>query len=372
MSDKEKILIHNQNWYRKVYNQIIERARLRGLDKTNIDFYVEIHHIIPKCLGGTDDSDNLVALTYREHIICHKLLCKLYPDNYYLHSSVYLMLHIKIDNGKKVKTFTNSKEAEEYKLFLKSHKKPLSDETRKKMSENRKGYVPSEKVRKRTSEVHTGKIVSEETREKLRKINLGRHLTAETKEKMSTSKKGRRLSDEHKQKISKALKGRKGKSPTKEQIEKAKQTRLSSGGWVHTKESRQKISESLKRTNSISEHVQNDVKEDLRKRFGFAVRYIDNDGNIYEFDSVTEAVNELKSLSIMNRSFKYIKKSCTLGINGFEFINENNTMVQKRVQGPDGTIYKSISECARQLNTVRSVIIDWINNHPEKGFKYII
>lgn len=41
------------------------------------------------------------------------------------------MLHIKIENGKKVKTFSNSKEAEEYKLFLKTHKKPLSEESRK-------------------------------------------------------------------------------------------------------------------------------------------------------------------------------------------------------------------------------------------------
>jgi hypothetical protein len=128
---EEEILIHNQNWYRKVYFQIIDRARLRGLDKNKIDFYVEIHHILPKCLGGTDENDNLVALTYREHIVCHKLLCKLYPDNYYLHSSIYLMLHIKIENGKKVKTFSNSKEAEEYKLFLKTHKKPLSEESRK-------------------------------------------------------------------------------------------------------------------------------------------------------------------------------------------------------------------------------------------------
>lgn len=128
---EEEILIHNQNWYRKVYFQIIDRARLRGLDKNKIDFYVEIHHILPKCLGGTDENDNLVALTYREHIVCHKLLCKLYPDNYYLHSSIYLMLHIKIENGKKVKTFSNSKEAEEYKLFLKTHKKSLSEESEK-------------------------------------------------------------------------------------------------------------------------------------------------------------------------------------------------------------------------------------------------
>ena len=35
---EEEILIHNQNWYRKVYFQIIDRARLRGLDKNKIDF----------------------------------------------------------------------------------------------------------------------------------------------------------------------------------------------------------------------------------------------------------------------------------------------------------------------------------------------
>lgn len=298
---EEEILIHNQNWYRKVYFQIIDRARLRGLDKNKIDFYVEIHHILPKCLGGTDENDNLVALTYREHIVCHKLLCKLYPDNYYLHSSIYLMLHIKIENGKKVKTFSNSKEAEEYKLFLKTHKKPLSEESRKKMSESHKGWSPSE-----------------------------------------------------------------------EQVEKAKQTRILHGGWVHTDESKRKISESLKKTNSVSEHISEDIRNSLRKKFGFAVRYTDiNTGEIYEFDSITKAVSELKELSIMNKSFHFIKRSCTLNINGFEFINETNEMIQKKVQGPDGIIYNSISECARQLNTVRFVIIDWITNHPEKGFKYI-
>lgn len=368
---EEEILIHNQNWYRKVYFQIIDRARLRGLDKNKIDLYVEIHHILPKCLGGTDENDNLVALTYREHIVCHKLLCKLYPDNYYLHSSIYLMLHIKIENGKKVKTFSNSKEAEEYKLFLKTHKKPLSEESRKKMSESHKGWSPSEEHRRRASEVHTGKIVSKETREKLRKVNLGRHHTEESKRKISESRRGKKLSSDKKN--SKSLKGKRlGISPTKEQVEKAKQTRILHGGWVHTDESKRKISESLKKTNSVSEHISEDIRNSLRKKFGFAVRYTDiNTGEIYEFDSITKAVSELKELSIMNKSFHFIKRSCTLNINGFEFINETNEMIQKKVQGPDGIIYNSISECARQLNTVRSVIIDWITNHPEKGFKYI-
>lgn len=241
------------------------------------------------------------------------------------------------------------------------------------MSESHKGWSPSEEHRRRASEVHTGKIVSKETREKLRKVNLGRHHTEESKRKISESRRGKKLSSEQKEKISKSLKGKRlGISPTKEQVEKAKQTRILHGGWVHTDESKRKISESLKKTNSVSEHISEDIRNSLRKKFGFAVRYTDiNTGEIYEFDSITKAVSELKELSIMNKSFHFIKRSCTLNINGFEFINETNEIIQKKVQGPDGIIYNSISECARQLNTVRSVIIDWITNHPEKGFKYI-
>lgn len=190
---------------------------------------------------------------------------------------------------------------------------------------------------------------------------------------MSSARKGKKLSSEQREKISNSLKGKRlGISPTKEQVEKARQTRITNGGWVHTDDSRRKISESLKKTNSVSEHISENTKKSMRKKFGFAVRYTDTSTNkIYEFDSITEAVKKLKELNIMDKSFKFIKRSCTLNINGFEFINETNEMIQKKVQGPDGIIYSSISECARQLNTVRAVIIDWITNHPEKGFKYI-
>ena len=40
--------------------------------------YVERHHILPRALGGTDDSSNLVALTAREHFLAHMLLAKIY------------------------------------------------------------------------------------------------------------------------------------------------------------------------------------------------------------------------------------------------------------------------------------------------------
>lgn len=42
--------------------------------------YVEVHHVLPKCMGGTDAPDNLVALTAEEHFVAHQLLCKMHPE----------------------------------------------------------------------------------------------------------------------------------------------------------------------------------------------------------------------------------------------------------------------------------------------------
>ena len=60
------------NKYTKWYNAIIEVAKNRELLNN-----FEKHHIIPKSLGGTNDKENLVKLTMREHFICHQLLTKM-------------------------------------------------------------------------------------------------------------------------------------------------------------------------------------------------------------------------------------------------------------------------------------------------------
>jgi len=39
---------------------------------------MERHHIIPKCLGGQNGPDNLVNLTYSDHMFSHLLLAKIY------------------------------------------------------------------------------------------------------------------------------------------------------------------------------------------------------------------------------------------------------------------------------------------------------
>lgn len=70
--------------YLTIYHNMMQQRQQRGWTRKNAPCYVEQHHITPKCLGGTNESDNLVFLTAREHFIAHHLLHRAYPDNYHI------------------------------------------------------------------------------------------------------------------------------------------------------------------------------------------------------------------------------------------------------------------------------------------------
>ena len=79
--------------YLKIYSSLISKAKTRQLDG-----YKEIHHIIPKCLGGNNNKENLVCLTPEEHYLAHQLLHKMFPKNVKLLSAVVLMTGNKKSN----------------------------------------------------------------------------------------------------------------------------------------------------------------------------------------------------------------------------------------------------------------------------------
>ena len=54
------------------YNELINEARCMKLEKTK-EVYTEVHHILPRSLGGTDNSDNLVRMLGRKHFETHWL-----------------------------------------------------------------------------------------------------------------------------------------------------------------------------------------------------------------------------------------------------------------------------------------------------------
>jgi hypothetical protein len=73
--------------YAAHYQRLMDRApkyRKKGV-------YLEQHHIIPRCMGGTNDKVNLVYLTPEEHYVAHQLLVKMYPGNHKLAYAAQMM-----------------------------------------------------------------------------------------------------------------------------------------------------------------------------------------------------------------------------------------------------------------------------------------
>jgi hypothetical protein len=64
--------IFNKTKYTRWYYTIIEKRSINEEHHAS-----EVHHIIPRSLGGTDDPMNLVRLNYHDHAWCHWLLTKM-------------------------------------------------------------------------------------------------------------------------------------------------------------------------------------------------------------------------------------------------------------------------------------------------------
>ena len=61
--------------YKNIYDQLINKALSRNI---NSKLITEKHHIKPRSIGGTNDLNNLVDLTLKEHFVAHLLLAKIY------------------------------------------------------------------------------------------------------------------------------------------------------------------------------------------------------------------------------------------------------------------------------------------------------
>ena len=73
--------------YHAHYERLIQRARNRILDG-----YLERHHVVPKCMGGSNERENIVQLTAEEHYVAHQLLHKIYPTHHGLAFAVSVMV----------------------------------------------------------------------------------------------------------------------------------------------------------------------------------------------------------------------------------------------------------------------------------------
>jgi hypothetical protein len=114
--------------YQKVYNQVVERAKSQNRSKK--DSYYESHHIVPKCMGGSNDKNNLVLLTGREHYICHALLFMEHPTDRRIAHAFYLMCNFSNDGRRDY--VTSSRLYEEAKVIYSRYRKEEQPKTLKK------------------------------------------------------------------------------------------------------------------------------------------------------------------------------------------------------------------------------------------------
>jgi hypothetical protein len=186
--------------YTKIYNQLIERAKNRKVER---DGYYERHHIIPKCLGGSDDKDNLVKLRAKEHFVAHKLLVEIYSDNGKLIHSYWRMANNKNDDRREY--IVGSREYERLKI---KHAKQVSTNLKGTI----KKWKDNEARSKKIGDFHRGKVVSEETKKRIKKglkkwheeneaPMLGKTHSEEAKQKIGKAHLGKKLSEEVKAKI---------------------------------------------------------------------------------------------------------------------------------------------------------------------------
>lgn len=76
--------------YKKHYTLLLEKHGTREKPEG----YSERHHIVPRCLGGGDEEENLIYLSARCHFIAHAMLTRIHPGNHKLLTAYWLMSHL--------------------------------------------------------------------------------------------------------------------------------------------------------------------------------------------------------------------------------------------------------------------------------------
>lgn len=218
--------------YKRHYESLIERARKRLLSG-----YVEVHHVLPRCLGGPDDADNLVQLTPEEHYVAHQLLHKMHPHSSSLAYALIVML------GNPYGQRTNKL----YGWVRKRHASNVSVQSKKMWNDpeyRAKHKAAMDEVRSRPgyreqfSVIHKGRVKSEQERARIsaawkRPGRKPRVFSEQARANMRVA-------------ATKRAEERRATGADKVIAEKMRATRVKNGSYAKTDEQRRKISEAQK------------------------------------------------------------------------------------------------------------------------------
>ena len=166
------------NKYTTWYMNIVTKVQTRTISKS---IYTEIHHIIPKSLGGSNHDDNLVKLTAKEHFICHLLLTKMTSSHKMVYAAWAMSNQVnEFQQRHKINASTYAILREKFAAV--KRQSTQSPAARKKNSDSHKGIRWSLGMTNKKHSVATiekmkaeraKQVITEDTKDKLSKILIG-------------------------------------------------------------------------------------------------------------------------------------------------------------------------------------------------------
>ena len=360
----------NRIWYLNTYESLIKKSLNRGLNKELLNYYTELHHILPRCQGGTNKKCNLVLLTAREHIIAHMLLSCMYPDDINLCLSIIRMA-TGSKNSQKMPVSTRLISYFREKSALLQKGKILSKSTRKKISKSKlisKGIDPDSKSIVCFDIDYTVIKIYEYQEEVLEDgFSSSRIRMALNKKQYCAS--GYlwdylvNFEKEHSKEIEEYFKKvKEGNAPIIDRSKERKKYMRRQSFLINN------VSKNFSngQKNKKSSINKNNSKKSVNKGSkNFQSRkIIGPDGTIYE--SITECAkkNNKSKNGLKSWIYNYPEK-------GFRFLDESSYKNSKKVISSCGKVYNSINNCAKEIGIRPSTLKNWIKNYPEKGYKYI-
>jgi hypothetical protein len=163
--------------YKRQYDLLMEKARQRG----TVEGYKERHHIIPRCMGGSNAKDNIVELTAREHYVAHRLLYMIHGTQQMARAWISMTRR----TTKQDRIYTNRQ----------------YERARLEWSEVQRGKKRPTWIIEKMNQARKEKGISEETRKKYSTVRLGIPRTEECKQNISKALKGKPKSESHKEKL---------------------------------------------------------------------------------------------------------------------------------------------------------------------------
>lgn len=184
-------MVFIDNKYTKLYYNIISTARSSDISHL---VYTETHHILPKCLTGTDSAENLVKLTARQHFVCHWLLTKM----------------VNGENKNKMifalnKMLSSSKNQHRYKitgrkyelLKIQFNKANLFNDPNWQLEQRKRNHIGKKRSEETKQKLKDAWAKSREHRTGINHPNYGKTASASTKQKQSLAMTGKLVGEKN-------------------------------------------------------------------------------------------------------------------------------------------------------------------------------